>query len=178
MRAGRPHVRTRDFIPVAMDQPVQGRHAGLGGERGVLHREVTSRTRQRPRIARRYADTLVRGRAHNWLRECLVPRNLRVPFEGRGTLYTAIRRQVIDLSNNGSTASVLPDRDVRHSFFFSIRCASFSRRLSQSPFSVALGSTCLSMSSHRTLTSLVAPNVWMPTRGHRVSFAPRSRVGR
>lgn len=44
--AGRPHVRARDFIPVAMDQPMEGPHTSVGRQRGVLLREITSRARQ------------------------------------------------------------------------------------------------------------------------------------
>jgi len=47
---------------VATDQPVEGRHTSLGGERRILLRKVTSRARQCPRITRgllRERDRLV-----------------------------------------------------------------------------------------------------------------------
>ena len=62
VRAGCPHVCARNLIPVATDQPIEGRHTSLSGERWILLREVTSRARQCPRITRgllRQRDRLV-----------------------------------------------------------------------------------------------------------------------
>jgi hypothetical protein len=56
------HTSALEILPVATDQPIEGRHTSLGGERRILLREVTSRARQCPRITRgllRWRDRLV-----------------------------------------------------------------------------------------------------------------------
>jgi hypothetical protein len=36
------HTSALEILPVATDQPIEGRHTSLGGERRILLREVTS----------------------------------------------------------------------------------------------------------------------------------------